>query len=63
MADMIVYYDTEMMTYFNKHVISDETILIGFRHRDTLDHTVERCNYYGFRVKYGMTVVYHSKSY
>ncbi len=46
MADMIIYYDTEMTTYFNKHVISDETILIGFRHRDSLDHTVERCNYY-----------------
>lgn len=46
MADMIVYYDKDMKKYFSKHYISDNTLLLGFKHSEKLDHTIERCNYY-----------------
>jgi hypothetical protein len=45
MANMIIYYDRNMMDYFSKHYISENTILVGFQHRN-INHTCDKCSYY-----------------
>jgi hypothetical protein len=46
-ANMIIYYDKGINTYYEKHLdkVPDETVLIGFRH-NTINHVCQRCNYY-----------------
>jgi hypothetical protein len=46
MANMIVYYDADMKEYFEKHSISNDTLLIGFRHSDAIDHTIDKCTHF-----------------
>ena len=46
LADMIIYYDKTMKSYFNDHHIADRTFLVGFKHRESIDYTVDRCDYY-----------------
>lgn len=47
MADMIVYYDKDMMEHFENHEIPSETLLLGFKHREnTINHTCDRCTHY-----------------
>jgi hypothetical protein len=48
MADVIVYYDKDIRDYFEKHDISDETMLIGFRKEKghKLDYTCSKCTHY-----------------
>jgi hypothetical protein len=45
MANMIIYYDIDMMEYFDKHCIADNTILVGFQH-DKINHLCDKCSYY-----------------
>ena len=44
-ADIAIYYDRTMQTYFMSHKIDDNITLIGFKN-NTIDYTCERCNYY-----------------
>ena len=45
LADMIIYYDKDMKDYFTKHVVSERTLLIGFKH-NSIDHTCDQCTHY-----------------
>lgn len=50
LANMIIYSDTEMKKYFEKHVIGDDTVLVGYKYikpnGSEIDRTCERVNYY-----------------
>jgi hypothetical protein len=47
MANMIIYYDKDMKEHFENHDIADNTVLIGFKHREnSINHTCERCDFF-----------------
>jgi len=47
MANMIIYYDNDMKDYFDRHEVSRETLLIGFKHKDNvLNHTSDKCTHF-----------------
>jgi len=45
-ADMIIYYDKDIRDHFNSVGIDGTQTLIGFKHKESLDHTCGRCDYY-----------------
>ena len=44
-ADMIIYYDLDVKEYYEKTVLNDKQILIGYKYMKSI-HTCERCNYF-----------------
>ena len=46
MADMIIYYDKDMQEYYRTRKLKPNQLLIGFKHRNSLDHTNDNCTHY-----------------